>query len=742
MEDEKQKYGLLIVMFSGSLFCLILDLYYYSFNFFHKYGLYNDFFVGALKYFRENFHFFSNSFNPKYYVVGLFVVGLLGNRPRRSTDLNKNNLLVLGGAGVLLFFLPNVLKLTGLGYLIMTLLGYPILVYFIVGLQKIIHSDFLKDRFDEENSQCLQNDNYQPLDTSVNIPYTYYYQKKKHTGWINIVNPFRAVLVCGVPGSGKTFCILEEAIRQLIQKGFAMCVYDYKFPDLSETTWSYLCNYMDCYDVKPKFYVINFDDVRYSHRCNPLQPELIDEFTDAQQAAKTIMIGINSSWVKKEGDFFVESPINLSAAGIWCLKLIDSALGTNKYCTFPHLVEMLSLDYDDMFGMLTSMDDLSMSNTIAPFTSAYAQGATDQLEGQVASVRLGLSRLTSPTVYWIMTGSDFTLKINDPDDPKVLCIGNNPDRQDVYKPLISLYCSKMLKIINHKGRRRCGLFFDELPTVYLGGDLSNLINTGRSNKLATFMGIQDFSQIIRDYSKEMADTIINNVGSLITGQVGDHTAEQISKRFGKIKVERRSLNYSRTDVTENFSEAMEDFVKVGQLCKLSQGQMAGVLADDVKAPMDFSMFFGKVNVDMEAKKLGSMHKLPMFTDFGDVDVQTILSENMLKVKREMVELCELLNFKYEHTDFGNAKFLKDKIDRYILYTRKPSYDKIHNLIGDQGYDSLVDELANQMTVDYNEMLNDASQSTEKEFIVALGKKLKENISKKVDSITKLEHYEF
>lgn len=737
--DDKNNYAIKLLMFTFMTVVLFFDSLYYAYNFFYDIGLDGEFFANILKKLYD-YGIYSNRFSPKYFALVFMIVGLLGNKPRKDVDLNKKRVWLVGIFGILIFFIPNIFEIHGVVYLICSFLGAFLLVYFITSMQKIIGSQFLKDRFDVENTQCLQNDKYLPLDTSVNIPYTYYYQKKEHTGWINIVNPFRAVMVCGVPGSGKTFAILEEAIRQLLEKGFCMCVYDFKFPDLTETTWSYLCEYFDNYDVKPKFYVLNFDDPRYSHRCNPLQPELMTEFSDANEAAQTIMLGMNRSWIKKQGDFFVESPINLTAAGIWVLRQIDLALGENKFCTFPHLIELLSMEYDDMFGVLTAVDDMAVANVMSPFLSAWVQQATDQLEGQIASVRLGLSRLSTPSIYWAMTGADFTLEINDPKEPKILCIGNNPDRQAVYGTVLSLYSSKMMKLINHKGRRRCALFYDELPTVFLGtGTLDNLIATGRSNKLATFMGIQDFSQIIRDYGKEAADAILNTVGSIITGQVGDHTAKQLSDRIGKIKVRRNSVNVSRNDTSINMSEAMEPFVKVEQLCQMGQGEMAGVLADDVKAPMDFKMFYGHIKVDMVVKKLAKKHKMPTFTDFGDADVNQILEENLLKIRREVKELCTLLNFKYEdYHCFNDHDFMREQIAQFITYTRNSKKQKIINLFGETEYNNMINNLADFSCDEYSRQCENTEASNEAEFVKNLGLALRKEIAGRVDKLVNKE----
>lgn len=291
------------------------------------------------------------------------------------------------------------------------------------------------------------------------LPTKFYYGKKWNNGWINIVNPFRATIVLGTPGSGKSFAVVNNYIRQHIEKGFSMYIYDFKFDDLSTIAYNHLLKHTDKYGVKPKFYVINFDDPRKSHRCNPINPGFMTDISDAYESAYTIMLNLNRSWIQKQGDFFVESPIILLAAIIWFLKIYDNG----RYCTFPHAIELLNKKYSDVFTILTSYPDLE--NYLSPFMDAWQGGAQDQLQGQIASAKIPLSRMISPQLYWVMTGDDFSLDINNPKEPKVLCVGNNPDRQNIYSAALGLYNSRIVKLINKKGQLKSSVIIDELPTI-------------------------------------------------------------------------------------------------------------------------------------------------------------------------------------------------------------------------------------------------------------------------------------
>ena len=209
---------------------------------------------------------------------------------------------------------------------------------------------------------------------SVNLPTRFYYRKKWQSGWINVVNPFRATMVLGTPGSGKSYAIINNYIKQQIEKSFAMYIYDYKFPDLSEIAYNHLRQHLDAYPVKPQFFVINFDDPRRSHRCNPIHPDFMTDISDAYEAAYTILLNLNKSWIQKQGDFFVESPIILLAAIIWFLRIYEGG----RYCTFPHAVEFLNRPYAQIFPILTSYDELA--NYLSPFMDAWEGNAQDQLQ--------------------------------------------------------------------------------------------------------------------------------------------------------------------------------------------------------------------------------------------------------------------------------------------------------------------------------------------------------------------------
>ena len=307
---------------------------------------------------------------------------------------------------------------------------------------------------------------------SVNLRTRFWFRGRAYDGWINLVNPFRATMVLGTPGSGKSYAIINQYIKQTIEKGYSLFLYDFKYPNLSEIAYNHLLAHLDGYKVKPKFYVINFDNPRESHRCNPIHPDFMTDISDAYESAYTIMLNLNRTWISKQGDFFVESPIILLASIIWYLKIYKNG----RYCTFPHAIEFLNRKYADIFPILTSYPELE--NYLSPFMDAWESSAVEQLQGQIASAKIPLSRMISPALYWVMTADDFTLDINNPEEPKVLVVGNNPDRQGIYGAALGLYNSRIVKLINKKKRLKSAVIIDELPTIYMRG-LDNLIATAR-----------------------------------------------------------------------------------------------------------------------------------------------------------------------------------------------------------------------------------------------------------------------
>lgn len=517
--------------------------------------------------------------------------------------------------------------------------GYICLLMGGLWISRLLKHNLMEDVFNNENESFMQETKLMVNEYSVNLPTRFYYKKKWNKGWINVINPFRASMVLGTPGSGKSYAIVNNYIKQQIEKGFAMYIYDYKFPDLSEIAYNHLLHHLDAYKVKPQFYVINFDDPRKSHRCNPINPAFMTDISDAYESAYTIMLNLNRSWIQKQGDFFVESPIILLAAIIWFLKIYEKG----KYCTFPHAIEFLNRPYAQIFPILTSYDELA--NYLSPFMDAWEGGAQDQLQGQIASAKIPLSRMISPALYWVMTGDDFSLDINNPKEPKVLVVGNNPDRQNIYSAALGLYNSRIVKLINKKKQLKSSVIIDELPTIYFRG-LDNLIATARSNKVAVCLGFQDFSQLTRDYGDKESKVIQNTVGNVFSGQVVGETAKTLSERFGKVLQQRQSMTINRNDKSTSISTQMDSLIPASKISNLTQGIFVGAVSDNFDERIDQKIFHAEIVVDSVkvSAEMKAYQPIPVIVEFKNEDGSDNLKEtieaNYRKVKQEILTLVD------------------------------------------------------------------------------------------------------
>ena len=506
-------------------------------------------------------------------------------------------------------------------------------------ISRLLKNNLLEDVFNTENESFLQETKLMENEYSVNLRTKFWFKGKMYNGFINLVNIFRATIILGTPGSGKSYAIVNQFIKQTIEKAYALYIYDFKFDDLSIIAYNHLIKYRHRYKVPPKFYVINFDNPRKSHRCNPLAPELMTDISDAYESSYTIMLNLNKSWVQKQGDFFVESPIILFAAIIWYLKIFQNG----KYCTFPHAIEFLNRRYEDIFPILTSYPELE--NYLSPFMDAWLGGAAEQLMGQIASAKIPLSRMISPQLYWVMSDSEFTLDINNPEEPKILCVGNNPDRQNIYGAALGLYNSRIVKLINKKGMLKSSVIIDELPTIYFKG-LDNLIATARSNKVAVCLGFQDFSQLVRDYGDKEAKVVMNTVGNIFSGQVVGETAKTLSERFGKVLQKRQSISINRQDVSTSINTQMDSLIPPSKISGLTQGMFVGSVSDNFNERIEQKIFHCEIVVDAEKvrREEKAYKKIPVITDFTDGDGNDRMKEtvqaNYRRIKEEVKQIVQ------------------------------------------------------------------------------------------------------
>jgi len=626
-----------------SILFVLIHCYWFCYESFREWNITIGVVDRILMNFQKNTGLFSSLLWTKLFAVLFLGLSCLGTRGVKDEKITWRNIVILLVVGFITFFLNWMLlaipKVGAILYISSLAIGYICLLMGGTWMSRLLKNNLMDDVFNVENESFMQETRLMENEYSVNLPTRFYYQKKWNNGWINVVNPFRATIVLGTPGSGKSYAVVNNFIKQQIEKSFTMYIYDYKFPDLSEIAYNHLLKYADRYEVKPTFYVINFDDPRRSHRCNPINPNFMTDISDAYESAYTIMLNLNRSWIQKQGDFFVESPIILLAAIIWYLKIYDNG----RYCTFPHAIEFLNRPYAQIFPILTSYPELE--NYLSPFMDAWESNAQDQLQGQIASAKIPLSRMISPALYWVMTGDDFSLDINNPKEPKILVVGNNPDRQNIYSAALGLYNSRIVKLINKKKQLKSSVIIDELPTIYFRG-LDNLIATARSNKVAVCLGFQDFSQLTRDYGDKESKVIQNTVGNIFSGQVVGETAKNLSERFGKVLQKRQSMTINRNDKSTSISTQMDSLIPASKISNLTQGMFVGAVSDNFDERIEQKIFHAEIVVDSAkvSAEMKAYKKIPVIAEFTDSDGNDILREtidsNYRRVKQEIIALVE------------------------------------------------------------------------------------------------------
>jgi hypothetical protein len=630
----------------ASIFVLLLHFYYYCYVAFEHWEIKSSIIDRLMKNLMHT-GLFSSQYTSKLLAIGLLAISLLGAQGKKDEKINLKNITSYLFIGLLLYFGSKLLfrlnysaEAIAVIYIVVTAIGF---LFILAGgnlLSRLIRLNLSNDIFNSLNETFPQEERFLSNEYSINLPARYNLKGRIKKSWINIINPFRGLLVIGSPGAGKSWFVIQHVIKQHIEKGFAMFVYDFKYDDLSKKVYNWLQQNRNKYSVTPSFCVINFDNLSVSHRCNPLDPSRMVDITDATESARTILLGLNREWINKQGDFFIESPINFVTAVIWFLRQYKNG----RYCTLPHVIELMQSDYDELFPVLNTQAEIEV--LINPFISAYQNDAMEQLEGQIASAKIGMARLASPQLYWVLSGNDFTLDINNPKHPKIVCMGNNPEKQQIYGAVLSLYVSRLVRQVNKKKQQKCSIVFDEFPTIFFN-HIDSLIATARSNKVATTLGMQDFSQLKKDYGKEQADVIMNITGNILSGQVMGDTAKQLSERFGKIMQDRESVSINRTDTSVSRSVQLDYAIPASKIASLSSGEFVGMVADDPHEKIKLKMFHAEIMNDAEklSNEAKNFKEIPIISNVTHeqvmdnyhqvkVDIKKIISEEVSRLMAE------------------------------------------------------------------------------------------------------------
>jgi YWFCY protein/Type IV secretory system Conjugative DNA transfer len=579
---------------------------------------------------------FDNFNKSKLMILGFLFISLIGARGRKKETLKYRTSFIYLFIGLLIYFSTRMVFNLNLPlvngsilYMVITAIGYLLILTGGTIFTRIIKINSTNDIFNKYNESFPQEERLIENQYSINLPAQYYLKGKLRRSYVNIPNPFRGVLIIGSPGSGKSYFIIQHIIKQLIEKGFTLFVYDFKFDELTRITYNHFLKHKGAYKICPRFYTINFDKLSLSNRCNPLDASSIHDITDAGQSARTLLLALNRDWIKKEGDFWVESPINFITAIIYFLASYENG----KYCSLPHVIEFSQTPYEKLFSILRT--EPQVEALISPFINAFLNDAKQQLEGMIASATISLSKLSSPQLYFVLSGNDFTLDINNPLNPKIVCLGNNPQKAEVYGAAMSLFSTTVGRLTNQKGKLPCCKIYDEFTTLCLN-TIDKEVATGRSNKVATVLAVQDASQLKLHYGKEQADVIINIAGNIITGQAKGEIAKTISEAIGKTMQERQSITINGNDTSLTRSRQLELAIPVSKIATLSSGEFVGIVADNPNQKIELKTFCAEIVNDHTTleKELAASQDLPVLSK---IKQQTVM-DNYLKIKKEVQDI--------------------------------------------------------------------------------------------------------
>jgi hypothetical protein len=582
---------------------------------------------------------FSDFHKSKFIALLFLAISLIGARGRKTENFNFRIVIAYLVSGFVLYFMSGLcfymrMAITTIAvlYFTTTAVGYLLILSGGNILTRIIKWKLKNDVFNKANETFPQEERLITNPFSVNLPATYHYKGTLRRSWLNIINGRRGVLILGSPGSGKSYFLIEHFIRQLSDKKFVQFVFDWKFPELSTLVYNYYLKNKNKYPVAPKFCCVSF--TKPLHRLNPLYPAMMTDIVDAMDASKTMLLSINKTWVNRQGEFFIESPINLLASVIWFLKKYAGG----KYCTLPHAIELLQLPTDRLFTVLNSEPELQ--TLINTFINLYLEDNMETLSSQLASVNIPLGRLSSPLLYYILSGNDFTLDINNPNEPKIFCLGADPTRAEALAPVLSLIVDRVNKIINQPGKHRCLTIYDEFA-VLRAPSVLRIIGQGRSNDIICTIALQDYSQLKQVYSREEAETIFNICGNVISGQVAGETAKLLSERFPKIMQDRESLSVNRNDTSFSKSKQLEASIPPSTISTLSSGEFVGIIADNPDQPIDLKPFHCNIinyHDDLRKEKL-SFKPLPYTEKAKD---QNEILFTYMQIKEDVQEIADLV----------------------------------------------------------------------------------------------------
>jgi hypothetical protein len=602
--------------------------------------------------------------NAKIAETVLIVFIAIGSKPKKSQKINTGTAIILPIiAGVAMMFgslllvkdtfdlkalmiLPPFLNLWQAVYIFLSFIGVLVTMVGADNISKIIKTKMGKDRWNTEEESFDQNRERVNTDTSINIPYLFRFNQKLNKGWINI-NPFRGTLIIGTPGSGKSFGLINPAIRQMIKKNFCLCIYDFKFPDLTQIAYyHYLLKKQNDKNYKHDFLIINLDQVEKSRRVNPFKKDYVRTLAEAQEISEAMVSSLQKGGASAGGgseQFFTQSAINFLSSVIYFFATYDNG----KFSDLPHILSFMNKNYKEVFDTLFSNEELT--SLLSPFKSAYDNQAFDQLEGQIGTIKIFLSRLATKESFWVFSGDEVNLKISDKENPTTLILASNPKTQDINSALYSAVLNRLLRLVNEKHNLPCGIIADEFPTIYIH-KIDNVVATARSNKVAVMLGMQEIPQLKQFYKREVAETISAISGNIFSGSARDkNTLDWLEKLFGKIKQKSYSQSISQQGTTTSINEKMDFMIPAGKIASLRTGEIVGMVARDENNDTEeykTSAVNGKIDLNMKEiqKEEQNYVKMPTYYSFIDSSgknrKEEVLMTNFRRISREVELIVE------------------------------------------------------------------------------------------------------
>lgn len=615
-----------------SIVLLLLHFYVECYGFFKLHGWAHPIGNRIL----DNIHktgLFNNFNKAKLVALAFLFFSLFGIQQRKGEKFKYRPAiiglltgLVLYFASALLFLYAMDINKLAVSYMSVTTLGYLLVMSGGAQLARILTIKINGEVFNTENETFPQEERKLENSYSVNLPTRYRLKDRQRFGWINIVNGFRGgTLLMGLPGSGKTL-IAKEILKQQIAKGFAIFIHDFKFPDLTRVAYNHYLLQRRFYKAPPTFHILNFEDIQ--ERCNPLLPDSLHSITDAASASRAILLGLNQEWIERQGDFWIESSVNFVTALIWFLRVYENG----KYCTLPHVIELAQTPLDKLFSILQAEPTLEV--LVMPFVRAYQEDAGKQLIGQISGAAISLGTLSSEKLYYVLSGNDFSMQINDPKNPKIVCIANNPRVSNVYSAVISLYLNTLQNLLGEQQEQPCEILLEEFANIsWQGAD--KFLSVCRSYLVQVTLIIQDASQLILHYGKRQADVILSLPGNIIAGQVTGDSAKMLSDRFGKILQDKESVILNKGETSVSRSRQLDYAIPQSTIAASSAGEVVGVVADNPGQRIPQKMFHAEILHDFKALKKEEQGYVSLPERHID---EKAVRETFLRIKAEVKDL--------------------------------------------------------------------------------------------------------